>query len=369
MGETNQNEKRFAPSTNYKAKSAKEMCPRALLTLSLLAMILFVSGKTGSVKAPNYIMDLYRCVRDKTPLDCYGVEADSVQSIGGKVAPSNSVSRLPNSSVLINFNLTATNEESNGNDAVMAAKLRVYKNQLTDEKILALRASGCNTSAITLQLFAVGGKTTAESLANVTLTRDDLRTGKWLTFGNLAGTYRQWIKNATSNVQSLAVVAVGTCSASALGFDVDSATLNPPLLVAFIRSSDQNMDFITKGLGEATVSRVQTRDVASNNNPCQLHTYQVITSNEWRNYIEPDTFEANFCAGVCDVPDSTNLLYTTQHAQLQYYLNKRYPSQVPAPCCVPKDFGNVSFVVQLDDRGSTEIKTISNLSAKNCQCR
>ena len=84
MGETNQNEKRFAPSTNYKAKSAKEMCPRALLTLSLLAMILFVSGKTGSVKAPNYIMDLYRCVRDKTPLDCYGVEADSVQSIGGK---------------------------------------------------------------------------------------------------------------------------------------------------------------------------------------------------------------------------------------------------------------------------------------------
>lgn len=191
------------------------------------------------------------------------------------VAPSNSVSRLPNSSVLINFNLTATNEESNGNDAVMAAKLRVYKNQLTDEKILALRASGCNTSAITLQLFAVGGKTTAESLANVTLTRDDLRTGKWLTFGNLAGTYRQWIKNATSNVQSLAVVAVGTCSASALGFDVDSAALNPPLLVAFIRSSDQNMDFITKGLGEATVSRVQTRDVASNNNPCQLHTYQV----------------------------------------------------------------------------------------------
>ena len=83
-GRNKSNEKRFAPSTNYKAKSAKEMCPRALLTLSLLAMILFVSGKTGSVKAPNYIMDLYRCVRDKTPLDCYGVEADSVQSIGGK---------------------------------------------------------------------------------------------------------------------------------------------------------------------------------------------------------------------------------------------------------------------------------------------
>ena len=59
------------------------MCPRAMLTLSLLAMMLS-TAKTAPATAPNYIMDLFRCVREKTPLDCYRVDADSVKSIDGK---------------------------------------------------------------------------------------------------------------------------------------------------------------------------------------------------------------------------------------------------------------------------------------------
>lgn len=173
---------------------------------------------------------------------------------------------------MVDFN-TTTLTASQSNDTIMAAKLRVYKNALTDEQILSLRAGGCNTSVITLQLYAYAGNTATSLQGNVTLTRDDLRTNKWVTFGILGGVYQQWIRNASSTLQSIAIVAVGTCNARALGF-TDFAH-NSPLLVAFIRSSAQSIDFLTKGLSEATIDSVERRDVPGNNYPCQLYTYQV----------------------------------------------------------------------------------------------
>lgn len=55
---------------------------RALLSSCLCAVVLSAVN-TEPIEAPKYIIDLYQCVRAKSPLDCYGLEADSVQSIGG----------------------------------------------------------------------------------------------------------------------------------------------------------------------------------------------------------------------------------------------------------------------------------------------
>ena len=174
---------------------------------------------------------------------------------------------LQNESVTVGFNVTALIASPN-NDSILAAKLRVYMDALSDEHILALRAAGCNTSTITLQLYA--GEVVQ---ANVTLTRDDLRTGKWVTFNGLAGVYRQWTtRNATSSVQSLAIVALGKCSARVLGFA--NRTHYSPKLVAFARSSVQSIGIITREVSEAVASRVQARGTVGSSS-CQLHAYEV----------------------------------------------------------------------------------------------
>ncbi|XP_015834295.1 protein decapentaplegic isoform X1 [Tribolium castaneum] len=87
--------------------------------------------------------------------------------------------------------------------------------------------------------------------------------------------------------------------------------------------------------------------------------------NDW--IVAPLGYDAYYCGGECEypIPDHMN---TTNHAIVQSLVNSMKPKEVPGPCCVPTQLGQMSMLY-LGSDGSVILKNYKEMVVVGCGCR
>ncbi len=83
----------------------------------------------------------------------------------------------------------------------------------------------------------------------------------------------------------------------------------------------------------------------------------------WRWILQPKSFLANYCKGLCPYNWSTSNF----HSLVVSRLIRRNPTAAPSLCCVPNSF--TPLVLQLYVNGSVVLATLEDVQVRSCICR
>ncbi|KAL5493416.1 hypothetical protein EMCRGX_G014596 [Ephydatia muelleri] len=354
----------------------------------------FIYGVSGSKYEP--LEALYECVKEHTPIECYGIEANLVRSVLGNGALIIAIASSGETGVAskyidrtcdISFNVTALVSMSN-NESAASAEVWVLKQRLSNREIEELSSGGCNTTSVVLQLSPTSDGVATPSHSRVTLERDDLKKDTWIRFGNLTDLYTKWIGDQTGGIQRLTISAPEGCSSARLGFVASASDTSErePILVVFINDYHPAADFDGRivpdgnfGLQKnstapnSLVKRYQpTQPEAGQLSACHLVPSQIDLTDLGFNadsFLEDPKIEFNLCVGTCPNPASNSPLYAmaADHTSFLYYLRTRDAARTyPAPCCAPSSYGAATLRKYTNSVFS--IWTIRTATAKSCSC-
>ncbi|CAF0757260.1 unnamed protein product, partial [Didymodactylos carnosus] len=104
------------------------------------------------------------------------------------------------------------------------------------------------------------------------------------------------------------------------------------------------------------------KTIENDQNYCQPRRLQVKFEDlEWNDFIlEPQSYEANYCAGNCPTAQNMN-----SHFIIQNKMN-RLDSRIPQPCCVPAEYS--STVLLHYDGPNLILKRYDDMRVTKCRC-
>ena len=83
---------------------------------------------------------------------------------------------------------------------------------------------------------------------------------------------------------------------------------------------------------------------------------------KWDFVLEPDSFEANYCEGICPIIDKMTPKVYEFLSQLQ-----GNPAASVEPCCAGSRFEELQLIVEKEN-GLFEVETIQNVKVTSCKC-
>lgn len=302
---------------------------------------------------------------------------------------SHSPHRLP-ASITYHFNVSKRRVKED----VRYAYVRIPKQALPQKTIERVKeqCSGPFSLQLLMRVHSNETDTTPRNvftlLSSAQLTLDGIGQSIQVEFSNITHQFTQWQKEDMAptrwDVVEVRLIIGGsdscynTLTPEDLGFRLDTNAH----IVVFAKSDDSEEALIKAGLAElaaeATASRqrrnaedsgsMQGSDTAdqtvsgrpnlthlTNHTEFNASTYHLRSCRRyshtisfaelgWGDYIFlPETYEANFCAGSCEYPLTTNH-NTTKHSYIQSLAAKLNPDLVPPPCCTPHTLSSVNVI-------------------------
>ena len=310
------------------------------------------------------------------------------------------------------------------NETLHCADLRVFKEALNEDQITVMKNScGNDLSDIQLHLYMKlnttnKGKDVMWLLQNTTIPQNELSQSKWIVFHNITEAYT---RSRSFDDHSLAfrLALGGSCSGvnpSNLG--LTSKLGKESIIVGYSRSGGISDEDARRAFGLLTQVHQKRRRQASNETVetevCRLHPFNVSFSTSymlpvvvharlcyitilhiimikeliimihfflptqqisfedlgWQDFIiQPKSYSANFCRGVCEYP--LNVYHnTTKHSYIQSIVNFINPDEVPPPCCAPNRMSSLS-VVYVEGGANDDtvtMQTWDEMVADSCGC-
>ena len=174
----------------------------------------------------------------------------------------------------MDFNTTSWSLPPSRRRSIVAARIHVYRNAITEEQLSQLEQGGCDTSDIRLKLNSVVNETTSLLVDIVPIGEADLTKPGWIVFSNTAQLYEQWSTDASHRIRSLTIIANSPCNTEGVALNL-GINHSAAFLVAFFNAS---LDFALVGgvMHAKSISKRTPQDEPRYmNETCQLHTTEV----------------------------------------------------------------------------------------------
>ena len=169
----------------------------------------------------------------------------------------------------MDFNTTSMSLPTSRRRSIVAARIHVYRNAVTEEQLFHLTQGGCDTSNIRLKLYSVVNEMTSSLVDSASIEEADLTKPGWIVFSSTAQLFEQ----RSNRIQSL-IIADSSCNAALDAFNMDG-NHSEAFLVAFLNSflDYAPIDGVMEAKGIS--KRTSQNESRSTTETCRLHTIEV----------------------------------------------------------------------------------------------
>lgn len=130
----------------------------------------------------------------------------------------------------------------------------------------------------------------------------------------------------------------------------------------------RSLEHLLSDTSKLLIPRISS-NIPQSNKTCARHNLEIRFKDlGWADWIiAPEKYEAAYCGGDCPFPLNDNM-NATNHAIIQTLVHLIAESELPKPCCAPKDLQELQ-VLFLDEWNNIVMKRYANMVVTNCGCQ